>query len=290
MIFSKGSKLHIVDGDTKYTYLITGASLSQSIREASYSRNTIQLPNLVDQSFPDTFSPVSMNISLHLGKEDTYLLKWIGLTPKILGGFVVGFDIDYKNRQDLTQSPNVYLEASGAVYEVTQAVITNCSFQLGPKKVNSLTLTGQGSRLELIKSVPEAENTIIQSYSSFYSSAISVSGMDNIRGVTLEYTRDIRWLYSKGVHQINTITYPSKPVATRFSLAGTITKYTDQNDTLDLYDPNYTQYPIKFWDKHYEYDLKSCMVSYRYDTSSSVHTTQIDFKLNPNNASSINII
>lgn len=285
MIFSKGSKLHIISGDTKYTYLISSASLTQSVREASYSQNTLHTPVLVDQSFIDTKSPVNISIDMYLGRDEVYLFEWMGFRPHKVGNIVTKYFID-SGDIDVSNSPDIYLESSGSFYKVTDSVLSTCSFTLGPRSVASVSVSGQGSRLELVSSMPNASNTILQSSSTFYSSSIVVEGVANIAGVTLEYTRDITWLGKKSVHDIGSIVYPFNPKVTRFAIAGSLTLYTDKDSPSFLEGEG----KINIKDSEHEFNFEKCMLSYRLDTNSQIHKTVIDYKLLPNNNSYINII
>jgi hypothetical protein len=286
MIFSKGSKLHIIDGDTKYTYLIRDASLGQNIREASYSRNTIHSTNLVDYSFPDTKGPVSISIGMQLGRQETYLFNWLGLLPVFTGEIITAFKIDPSYRQDLSTAPTLYLEGLGGTYKVSSAVLLTCSFQIGPKKVTSVDLSGQGAELTRVTEIPTTLSTITQSSSTFYSSSLQVQGIDRLSTITLEYTRDVSWVGSKGIHEVGSVTLPSSPVVTRFSLSGTITCYTPK---VPLYWESQNE-RVVIQDSSFSIELDSCMTSTRLNTSGPVHTTMLDYKLNPNNNSYINIL
>lgn len=287
MIFSRGSKLHIIDGDTKYTYLISEASLTQNVREASYSRNTIHSTNLVDYSFADTKGPANISISMHLGRDETYIFEWMGLVPVYSDTNIVSYKIDPNYRQELSTAPTLYLESQGGTYKVPTAVLTTCSFSLGPKVVTSLSIGGQGSDLMLVDNVPVTPYTVTQNSSSFYTSSLSVLGFEHLNAVTLEYTRDVSWKGYKGIHEIGQVTTPYNPVVTRFALAGTITVYTSADNPTLIDSPDYR---ISITDTDFNYDLQSCMVSTRLNTTSAIHTTAIDFKLNPNDNSYINII
>tara|TARA_Y100001938_G_C8062876_1_gene418399 strand:- start:690 stop:1547 length:858 start_codon:yes stop_codon:yes gene_type:complete len=285
MIFSKGSKLHIIDDDHRYTYLISSASFTQTVREASYSQNTIHETVLVDEAFVDTKSPVNINIDMHLGRDEIFLFKWMGLKEVTTGNVITGFQISM-GALDVLESPDIYLESSGGVYKVTNAVLSTCSFSLGPKTVASVSLTGQGSKMELVPSVPAATNQTTQSSSTFYSSSIEVADVDRLNGVTIEYTRDLTWLGRKGVHQIGEVIYPFNPVVTRFSVAGSITAYTNPDSPL-LWEGIRS---VQITDSEFDFAFDRCMVSYRMDTTPSLHKTVIDYKLLPNTNSYINII
>lgn len=285
MIFSKGSKLHIIKGGVKYTYLISSASLTQSIREASYSQNTIHNPVLVDEAFVDTKSPVNISIDMHLGRDEMFLFEWMGLTPVEVGGIVTGYSIPM-GAIEVANSPDIYLESSGGVYKVSTAVLSTCSFSLGPKTVASVTVTGQGSKMELVPSVPAAATQTIQSSSTFYSSSIEVADVGRLNGVTIEYTRDVTWLGQKSVHQVGEVVYPFNPIVTRFAIAGSITSYTNPDSPIlweGIRDINIT-------DSEFNFLFDRCMVSTRLETASSIHKTVVDYKLIPNNNSYINII
>lgn len=280
MIYSKGSKLHFIIGDTKYTYLVSEASLAQNIREASYSRNTIHTTNIVDYSFPDTVGPASVDLTMHLGRNEKQLFDFIGLRPSIVNGVIKGYYADPTYVQDLSTAPNIYLESNGGVYEVTQVVSTTCSFALGPKTVAAVKISAQGSKLTQVSSVPLTPNTITQSSSTFYSSSLQVLGFERLSSVTLELTRDLAWLGYKGIHEIGQLVYPSRPSISRLSLSGTIVVYTTAENPIRLYDSN-TRIVIE--DSEYQIELASCMVSTRLNTGGDVHTTMVDYKLNPNN-------
>lgn len=285
MIFSKGSKLHVIHDDHKYTYLISSASLTQSVREASYSQNTIQTPVLVDEAFVNEKSPVSISIDMHLGTDERFLFEWMGLTEQAVTGGMAGRYKISSGELDVSSSPTIYLESLGAVYKVSESVLSTCSFNLGPRTVASVSISGQGSKMELVPSIPNTANQTIQSSSTFYSSSISVAGITRLSGVTLEYTRDIKWVGRKTIHETGQVTYPFNPVVTRFAISGTINFYTDPEAPIYLEGIQ----SILLADKRYQFDFSRCMVSTRLDTSSSVHKTMVDYKLLPNNNSYINI-
>lgn len=278
MIFSKGSKLHIISDNVKYTYLLKEASLSQNVREASYSRNTIHSPSMVDYSFADTKTPVSVSLGLYLGAGESQIFEWMGLYPEDSLGYVSGYKVAPAYRQDLSTAPSLYLESRGAVYEVSSAVLMTASFLLGPRTVAAVNISAQGSELNIVSSVPETSSTVIQSSSTFYSSSLQVGGIERISSLSLEYTRDVSWIGFKGIHQIGDVVSPTKPVLTRFALSGTITVYTDGDNPLYIDSRNY---PIVISDKEFTIGLDSCMVSTRYNTTGDIHTTSIDYKLNP---------
>lgn len=278
MIFTQGSKLHLIQGDVKYTYLIREASLSQNVQEASYSRHTIHKDSMVDYSFADTMTPVSISLGIHLGAGELFLFDWMGLRPEVQGDLTTGYKIEPGYKQDLSTAPTLYLETKTAVYEVSNAVLLTASFQLGPRIVASVNVTAQGSELKLVPNVPGTFSTVTQSSSTFYSSSLQVQGIERIASLSLEYTRDISWVGYKGIHQIGEVVAPYNPVLTRFAFSGTITTYTNEKDPLYLNSPNFG---IVITDKEFTIDLVSCMVSTRLNTQSSPHTTLIDYKLNP---------
>jgi hypothetical protein len=285
MIFSKGSKLHIVTEGVKYTYLINSASLTQSVREASYSKNTIHEPNLIDESFIDTKSPVNISIDMYLGRDELFLFEWMGLTPHYIGNNVTKYLIHHGGL-DVSTSPDIYLESSETFYKVTSSVIASCSFTIGPRSVTSVSISGQGSRLDMVSSIPSRQTTVLQSSSTFYSSAITVGGLTNLLAATMEYTRDVTWLGRKSVHDIGNIVYPFNPKVTRFAIAGSLTIYTDRSSPTLLEGEG----TINIKDSEYEFNFDRCMLSYRLDTKADVHKTVIDYKLLPNTNSYINII
>lgn len=292
MIFSKGSKLHFIydDGIATYgkTYFISEASLSQTVREASYSRNTIQKTELVDKSFPDTKGAVNISFSLPLSRDEVWLFTWMGFKPLPVSGVDPTIDslkIDPTYRQEHhTLTPTLYLESTGIVYRVTDAVFNTAEVSLGRNKVATLNITAEGSTMELISSMDTAMSWEAQTYADIYNSPLEVVGIPHLRSVTINITRDIRWVGGKRLHQIGQVVGPSNPVVTRFAIGGSITGYTSENAPIYLESDNHT---VQIIDNEYQFLLDSCYVSTRYTTNAPVHQYTVDYKLNPNDNSFI---
>lgn len=275
LTFQAGTTVIITNGVTSRELLVSSCTASQTYLEESRSVKTLHSLNNIADTFSNSKSDVTLEMSLYLTKTDSLLLQWFGMSKSA----------DRYTLQHLGNDPvylDVYIKASGGLYKISNCHVTNMVFSLdfraGPL---GLSISAKGSDLTTPATLPGMTLTK-QSYSDFISGSISAMGFNShIAGLTLEFNKTTNWVEDKTIHSVLSGGFyvPTKATVSEITVGGTLTRYKTGN-TLQEYSNN-TSVSISYGGK-FLINLSPCKVLSRWDTASEIHKVMHDFKLLPN--------
>jgi len=268
--FQQGSTVIITDGTTSRELLVGSVSASQTYLEDSRSVKTIHNPNNVQDTFTNSKSPVTIDLSCHLTKTDKMLLEWFGFIKS--GG-------KYHILPAGTVLPvlDVYIKSNGTIYKASSAYATTLSIKMDKTAPLSVSVSATASNLTTVQAIPTTVHTK-QDRAEFIHGSISIDGYSNVGGVTCEITKDISWTNDKTIHAVLSGIYlNSKATCQDLAIGGSITNY-KRDDTLGYMSD--TSVVIDY-DGLFKLSFDKCKTLDRWDLSGDIHRKVTDYKLLP---------
>ena len=230
--FLRESKLYLVYGGNQYRIFTTTAiSFSQTFAQDSYPVKTLHNQSKMFEGATITkANPVDFNfdVPLTLEKDESPV---IDLMSQLNNGQLTSFDM--------------YIQTGSAVFKLTNAVITSASMDINPNNQFTISLQGQGTKLERAGdesfSIPgnaaseSATRTPLLVYPVI---SIDSLTMENIMSTTVTIQNDINWTAygtlqeSLNVTNASNIMRPSNYTVQRRTISGAVRQYqTDNNIT-----------------------------------------------------------
>jgi hypothetical protein len=272
IVFQQGSTLLVDSGSAVRRFLISSASISQTYQEERRSVRTIHNKNQIEDTFTNSKGAASVEFTVYLTKEDGILFDWFGLDNSIA----------YEHTIAPSEEPlpfDLYLISTGAYYKVSNVFPRTLSFDMSKSGPIAINVSATGSDWIEVGSIPTISSQ--QNPSDFTVS--NILGINNLAGISLEFTRDINWRDTKYIQNTieGEIYTPSKITSSNFSVAGTITKY-KKDDILSHTTTGVVDFSYgNLMDVH----LEPCKLLDRWQTG-SVHRKMTDFMLLPTTTSS----
>lgn len=279
--FKLGSKLILQDGLNTYEVKVSDVEFSETFIESGYSVATLHNnPAINQKSIVNEKSNCTFSFTMFISDDST-------VEKKILSWY--GFDVYDptdtcflpSTTADLSKNQfEVYLDLNGALkVNITECVLENMSFQLNPRGTLGIQITGSGmTSIMQGVTIPTLGTTYSQTTFTNQPLEVEVGGSDiyNIRGVTVEFTKNVTWLKNKTVHEAlsPTMYIPDYAYSSGMSVSGTVTR----NKVTDS-EPAFTEdtsimircgSAMSIW-------LPSCNITERTSVGSII-TSQEDFK------------
>ena len=228
--FLRESKLYLVYGGNKYRiFTSTAISFSQTFASDSYSVKTLHNQSKMFEGATITkANPVDFNfdVPLTLEKDESPV---IDLMSQLNNGQLTSFDM--------------YIQTGSAVFKLTNAVITSASMDINPNNQFTISLQGQGTKLERAGdesfSIPgnaaseSATRTPLLVYPVI---SIDSLTMENIMSTTVTIQNDINWTAygtlqeSLNVTNASNIMRPSNYTVQRRTISGAVRQYQIDNN------------------------------------------------------------
>lgn len=267
LTFQQGTKLIIDNGVDRYELLIGSGTASQTFLETVQNVKTLHAPNLFERSFSTEKGAVNLSFMCQLS-TDSVLLEWFG------------FDASGSNHiidplYNTLRGYDVYIQALGTIYRLSDCVGQNISFSLGRTGLLQADITGVASNIDIVGSIPATGGLIPQT--DFYNGSIVIPGFSNLVSVTCEVTRNIKWAGTKSIFDIGNIYTQKNAVLDSMAISGSITQ--NKVDDTDTNNPEDFQVLIQYGDS-FEIKLASCNSTSRWDMA-AIHKRVTDYKLQP---------
>ena len=230
--FLRESKLYLVYGGNKYRiFTSTAISFSQTFAQDSYSVKTLHNQSKMFEGATITkANPANFNfdVPLTIEKDESPV---VDLLAQLNNGQLTSFDM--------------YVQTGSAVFKLSDAVITSANFEVSPRRQFTVSLQGQGTKVERVGdesySIPgnaaseSATRTPLLVYPLV---SIDSLDMNNIISTTFQIQNDINWTpystlqKSLSVTDSSNIMRPSSYVVEKRIISGAIQQYqTDNNIT-----------------------------------------------------------
>ena len=230
--FLRESKLYLVYGGNKYRiFTSTAISFSQTFAQDSYSVKTLHNQSKMFEGATITkANPANFNfdVPLTIEKDESPV---VDLLAQLNNGQLTSFDM--------------YVQTGSAVFKLSDAVITSANFEISPRRQFTVSLQGQGTKVERVGdesySIPgnaaseSATRTPLLVYPLV---SIDSLDMNNIISTTFQIQNDINWTpystlqKSLSVTDSSNIMRPSSYVVEKRIISGAIQQYqTDNNIT-----------------------------------------------------------
>jgi hypothetical protein len=268
-VFQQGSTLLLTDGITfGRELLITSLSMSQTYLEESVSVMTLHSPNMIQDTFSNSKSNVSVEFSIHLTPQDGIVFEWFGF-PKVVDKYMI-------TPQAQLVAMDLYLISGSTIYRANQAYATTLSLQLAKTAPLSIGVSATASNWTEVSALPAVPITK-QNSQNFMHGFLDLGDSSKFGGITLELTRDITWLSNKTVHSVLSGVYiPDTAVLQDLSISGTIAYYKIDDTLGQAYNV-----PIDItYNNNFKVYLDNCKYLERWETN-EVHKKLRDFKLLP---------
>jgi len=255
-------------GSVVRRFLISEASVSQTYQEERRSIRTIHNKNQIEDTFTNSKGEASVEFTVYLTKEDGVLLSWFGM----------GTLEPYKFFPDPFKEPlpfDLYLVSNGALYKVSNVYCRTLSFNMSKSNPLSVSVSATGSNWEEVQSIP----SVTESQESSLFKVGSISGIEDLAGISLELTRSIDWRNTKYLQNAleGEIYTPQKITSENYSISGTITKY-KKDDSLSHSIEGLVEFT---YGDLIEVRLEPCKLLDRWETG-DVHRKMTDFMALPN--------
>lgn len=267
--FQQGSTLLLTDGVRGRELLISSLSVSQTFLEESRSVRTLHSPKVIEHTFSNSKSNVSLDFSCQLTSGDGILFEWLGFTKSL-------------NTYNITTTPelvamDVFVITNSSVYKISNTYITNLSLQMNKTGALSVQVNATGSNWTE-QALPFTHAYTKQSSADFIHGFLNLAGSTNLGGLTLEITRGVSWIQNNTVHNslTNNIYTPDKALIDDMSISGTATFYKVDN-SLDLSLDKVVDFTYGGVLRVY---LDNCKELERWETN-DIYRKQKDFKLLP---------
>lgn len=273
IVFERGSTIVLTNGLTSRELLVGSVSVSQTFLEAEKSVKTLHNRNKVSRTFTNSKGPANIEFTCQLTSTDGLLLEWAGMELDSGKYFInpsAELPVDY----------DLYLKTKQTCYRMTNCSVVSISFDFSKARPLSVTFSSVASDWADIGATPVFSTLTVQNSVDFVSHSLSIEGIPNIAGFTLEITKEILWQNDKSIHDIvsNNIYVPKKAYCTDISVSGSITTYKNSQDS-----PSYNNNAgsVLFnYGPALLINLDRCKILERWETG-EVHKTIKDYKLLP---------
>jgi len=238
--FLKESKLFIVYGGNKYRIFTTTAlNFSQSFAEDSYPVKTLHdQSKMIEGTTITKANPAQFSFTVPLTAE-----KDESIVMDLLTDLVATSDSDIETQQ--LKSFDMYVQTTNSTFKIQSCVITSAEFAFNPRQEFSVSLSGQGTKLNRAGNESYSIPGSLQSESSTRTSlqvypVVSIDSLDmnNIISATVQIQNTIDWTPFETLHNSLSVTnssnamFPSAYTVTSRIVSGAVTQYqTDNNIT-----------------------------------------------------------
>lgn len=224
--FKKTTKLYIVENGNKHPVSIyPDLSASQTFDEQSYPKKTLHAQdNLHNGAVITKANTANFSFTSPINGDST--LVRLGTT--------------YNNARLL--SFDLYIEADTLIYKISNCIIENTVFNIERNSPVTMSISGSGSRLSKVASIP---GTLVPTTQDQYlvigSMNVVVGGvpLSSVASVHIEYVNEVSWKGYNTLHSSlsGSIAYPDSYVLSSRRVSGSITEFiTDDNqDNLSEY-------------------------------------------------------
>ena len=294
--FLKESNVHLVYGGSRYLIKTTpDVSFSQTFAEDAYEVKTLHDQTKMFQGTSITkANPADFSFTVHLTKEkDETIVKSL-LT-----------DYDTTEGQTRIKTFDLYIVTGESTFKLNECVLINGDFNLSKGSASTLTVAGQGQKLERVGDASYSLPGSLVSASSTRTPTLSlidveVGGSDvtNIISATLSVQNEIEWTpyetlqSSLSVTSASNAMYPSGFTLGRRVVSGNIVQYITSNNssTVQTFDTDTTVRVKTVVDgsTFLDANLANCMFTKRANVA-DVFTQTFDYRLvgNPANLSTV---
>lgn len=267
--FQKGTTVLLTDGIQGRELLVSSLSVSQTFLEESRSVRTLHSPKVLEYTFTNSKSPVSLDFTCQITPGDGLLFQWLGFLK-------VGNVYNIPMVTELVPL-DVYILTNSSVYKVSNTYITTLSVQMAKTGALSVQVNATGS-LWSEQQYPFSHGYSKQQSSDFIHGSLELVGSQNFGGITLEITRDVSWISNHSVQEAvaGSIYVPNKAILDDLAVSGTIVYY--KTDSSMSY---VEQGTVDFtYGGLFKVHLDKCKILERWETS-EIYKKQKDFKLLP---------
>ena len=282
----RDGSVHVVYGSNRYNVKVTpDLSFSQTFAEDAYEVKTLhdQTKMFLGTSVTKA-NPADFNFQVALTQEkDESIVKSL-LT-----------DYDTSNGEQLLKKFDLYFVSGESTFKIEDCVITNGDFIMERTKPLTLSVSGQGRKLERVGNASFSLPGTLQSASSTRTPVkalldVEVGGADvtNLVSTTLSVQNNIDWTPYETLHNSLSVTnasnamYPTTYTLKDRVVTGNIVQYTGNSNstTAQSFNTN-TSVAVKTLDQSSTFlnaNLTGCMFTKRLNVA-EVFTQTFDYRL-----------
>ena len=282
----RDGSVHVVYGSNRYNVKVTPElSFSQTFAEDAYEVKTLhdQTKMFLGTSVTKA-NPADFNFQVALTQEkDESIVKSL-LT-----------DYDTSTGEQLLKKFDLYFVSGESTFKIHDCVITNGDFIMERTKPLTLSVSGQGTKLERVGNASFSLPGTLQSASATRTPVkalldVEVGGADvtNLVSTTLSVQNNIDWTPYETLHESLSVTnasnamYPSAYSLKDRVVSGNIVQYTGNNNstTAQSFNTN-TSVAVKTIDQNstfFNANLSGCMFTKRLNVA-EVFTQTFDYRL-----------
>lgn len=272
--FKRNSKLFLVYEGLKYRLEIyPDLSVSQTFNEQGVPRKTLHDQTaLHEHAVIVKANNASFSFTVPFFDQST-VQKELELSTSYTNGIVPYFDL--------------YIESDNITYKLEKAVFETTTFNLSRDAPITVSLSGSGSKITKVTSIPGTLQDIpVRSYSRVSSLEIDINNttLSSVTNINIEVDNKISWTKNDTLDQslAGNIIYPTSFVLSGREVKGSVTHFVTEDNKNELVD-NSTSAPITLSvnSNLLQFSLPSTVFTRRDDLNDLIVRTY-DFRLNTN--------
>lgn len=222
--FKREAEIYIVHGGLQYKLDVAeDISFSQTFKNESYPVKTLHQPyNFNEVSTFKEASPANFDFTISTMSENDL-------------DIVMDLLVKYQSGTYTLRTFDLYIKSTTHIYKIETCVIQTGAFLIERLRELRLTVSGEGSKLSRVPSLPHTTQTRSETKTfqqvSYLSVAVGGSTLPHIASVSIELENDISWLKNDTVHAGLAVTnaatsiYPTDFVLENRILSGSISQY-----------------------------------------------------------------
>lgn len=272
--FKRNSKLYLVYEGLKYKLEIyPDLSVTQTFNEQGIPRKTLHDQTaLHEHAVIVKANPASFSFTVPFF-DQSIIQKELELSTSYTNGVAPYFDL--------------YIESDNIKYKLEKAVFETTTFNLTRDAPITVTLTGSGSKITKVTSIPGTlQSTQTRSYTRVSSLEVIINNttLSSVTNINIEVDNKITWIKNDTIHQSleGNINYPTSFVLSGREVKGSVAHFVTSANNNELVDTS-TSYSLllKINSTLVQFNLPSTVFTRRDETNELIVRTY-DFRLNTN--------
>lgn len=230
--FKKNSKVYLVQNGLKYRLEIyPDLSASQTFDEQGYKRKTLHDQTaLHEHAVVVKANPANFSFTVPFFNQAT-IQKELEISTTYTNGVASSFDL--------------YIESDNLIYKIEKAVFTTTTFNIARDAVLTVTLSGTGSKIIEVVSIPGTlQTTPTRSYTKVDTMTVQIGGVtfSAITNINIEIDNEINWTKNDTIHDsvAGNIVYPNSYVLSGRQVRGSVSHFLTTENDGDLVDQSIT--------------------------------------------------